>query len=189
MEPHRYTWLPLAFALTACAALTGSHRSTPLVTYHQHLVSPATAALWEEKVFDATDLITQLDAAGIERAVVLSVAYLYGDERRQFENEYARVRAENDWTEQQVARYPERLIGFCGVSPLRDYALEELRRCSTLPHMKGLKLHLGNSGVNLRDAEHRRRVAKIFAVANERRLPIVIHMRTRVAWPYGREDA
>jgi len=137
---------------------------------------------------DADRLIADMDAAHIERAAVLSVAYLYGDPRRQVEDEYARVRAENDWTEAQVARHPDRLVAFCGFSPLRPYALRELKRCARLPHTKGIKLHLGNSGVDLRNPEHVARLARVFAAANAHRLPIIVHAKTRTT-DYGRQDA
>lgn len=137
---------------------------------------------------DADRLVADLDAAHIERAAVLSVAYLYGDPRRQIDDEYARVRAENDWTEAQAARHPERLVAFCGFSPLRPYALRELKRCARLPHTTGIKLHLGNSGVDLRNPAHVASIARVFAAANARRLPIVVHMKTR-ATDYGRQDA
>jgi hypothetical protein len=43
----------------------------------------------------------------------------------------------------------DRLRGFCGVNPLRDYALDELARCAEQPGLRhvahGLKLHFGNS--------------------------------------------
>ena len=52
------------------------------------------------------------------------------------EDEYAKVQAENDWVVQQMARYPERLVPFCGVNPLKDYALQELERCATMPRSR-----------------------------------------------------
>jgi uncharacterized protein len=161
------------------------------VSHHQHLVSPATSRLWggETVPFDAAALIAQLDEAGIERAVVLSVAYTYGDERKRVENERERVREENDWTAAQVARWPQRLIGFCSVNPLSSYALDEIERCNRLPNMNGLKLHLGNSGVSLRNPAHAARLTEVFRAANARHTPIVVHMRARSGTPYGAEDA
>ena len=62
------------------------------------------------------------DAAGIRHALVLSVAYQFANPNRApVQDEYAKVRAENDWTSAQVGRYPDRLRGFCGFNPLRDY--------------------------------------------------------------------
>jgi predicted TIM-barrel fold metal-dependent hydrolase len=138
--------------------------------------------------FDAEGLIAQLDAAGIRRAVVLSVGYLYGDPRRQIPDHYPLVRAENDWLAQQVRRYPDRLTGFCGFNPLETYALVEMDRCATVLHLRGLKFHMGNSGVDFRNPQHVERVRQVFAAANARRLPVVVHLRTRNP-AYGRADA
>lgn len=51
-----------------------------------------------------------------------------------------------------------------------------------------MKLHLTTAFFDFRDAEHVRRLAAVFAAANARRVPIVIHMRTMNP-EYGRRDA
>jgi predicted TIM-barrel fold metal-dependent hydrolase len=51
-----------------------------------------------------------------------------------------------------------------------------------------LKLHLTTAFFDFRDAEHVRRLAAVFAAANARRFPIVIHIRTMNP-EYGRRDA
>ena len=52
---------------------------------------------------------------------------------------------------------PDRLVAFCSVNPLKDYALEEIARCGRDPRLSaGLKLHFGNSDVNLTDPAARR---------------------------------
>jgi predicted TIM-barrel fold metal-dependent hydrolase len=128
----------------------------------------------------ADKLLTHLDDAGIQRAVILSVAYWLGSPLRErpVENEPARVREANDWTVTEVARYPDRLVAFCSVNPLKDYALEELVRCSRLPHVKGMKLHFGNSGVDVKDPEHVEKLRRFFRAANEHRLAIAVHLWT-----------
>ncbi len=75
---------------------------------------------------DASAPIAHLDAAGIERAAVLSVAYTFGSPNRAVEHEYDQVETTNDWTSEQVRRFPDQLRGCCGLNPLRGYALEEL---------------------------------------------------------------
>ena len=71
------------------------------------------------------------------------------------DDEAAKVARENDWTAAQAARYPGRLIAFCSFNPLKDYALAELKRCAGLPGLKrGIKLHFGNSDVQLDDPAH-----------------------------------
>ena len=99
--------------------------------YHQHLFSPAiTDGGKTRPSITAKDLVTLLDDAGIRKALVLSLAYQYGNPNRPpMENEYERVKAENDWTSAQVAAYPDRLYAICSVNPLKSYALDEIARC------------------------------------------------------------
>jgi len=141
----------------------------------------------------ADRLIAQLDAAGIRRAAVLSLAYAHGSPGLRGDDEYAQVRAENDWTSQQVARYADRLRAFCSFNPLRGYALAELDRCAKAPNLRhGLKLHFANSQVDLQDRGHLEQLRRVFRAANEHRMPIVAHVWTgdaRIGRPYGRAEA
>jgi len=102
------------------------------------------------------------------------------------------VKAENDWTAAQVALYPKRLLAFCGIDPLRDYALTEIDRCSRNPYLRtGLKLHFGNSDVDLDNSEHVERLPQIFRRADSHRMAIVVHMHANVNRhrPYGKKEA
>jgi predicted TIM-barrel fold metal-dependent hydrolase len=138
----------------------------------------------------AATLISLLDAAGIQSAAVLSVAYIFGSPGFSFSDEYERVKAENDWTSQQVADYPQRLRGFCSFNPLKDYALDELSRCAKDPHLRtGLKLHFANSRVDLRNPEHVAKLREVFRAANDLRMAIVVHLRTVPPLTYGAEEA
>ena len=138
----------------------------------------------------ATALISLLDGAGIHSAAVLSVAYIFGSPVFSFVDEYERVRAENDWTSQQVAAYPQRLRGFCSVNPLKDYALSELSRCGRDPHLRtGLKLHFGSSAIDLHNPEHVARVREMFHAANGLHMALVVHLRTTPPRTYGAEEA
>jgi len=114
-----------------------SAQSRPLIDYHQHLLSPSAAKLASIPApFTGRDLVGRLDAAGIRRAVVLSLAYQYGNPNRPpVKEEYARVKEENDWTARQVAEFPCRLRAFCGVDPLKEYALVEIARCAKDPYL------------------------------------------------------
>lgn len=166
----------------------------PLVDYHQHFFHPNDTHMSPDTgTVTATELIAYLDAAGIRRALVLSVAYQFGNPNRPaVPDEYAKVRAENDWTSGQVTRFPDRLIGYCGFNPLRDYALQELARCAKDPHLRaGIKLHFGNSDVQLDDPEHVKRLQHVFREADRHRMAIVVHMRSSVTRkrPYGAKQA
>ncbi len=168
----------------------------PLVDYHQHLASPAgvveqnlmfpTAA--GQPTVSAADLVELLDDAGIKRAVVLSEAFWFDSKRDEpSPQSYAEVRAENDWTAAEIAKFPKRLVGFCSFNPLREYAIVELERCARTPYFTGVKLHFGTSGVDLKNPTHLASVRRVFGAANRRRLPIIVHVRADPS--YGREHA
>ena len=181
--------LPLLPLFTACATVRAAAPRAPLVDYHQHLVSPAFAPMVQLPVRDGRALLTELDAAGINRAVVLSVGYSFADERKKLDDPDGLTRAENDWTSGQVSASGGRLIGFCSANPLRPAALEELQRCLALPGMKGIKVHFGNSGVSLREPAHAARMAELFALAERLHAPVLVHMRARGGLNFGAEDA
>jgi len=170
---------------------------TPITDYHQHLFSPEVGALVSGKPgspgISARDLVTLLDAADIQRALVLSMAYTWGKaSRAPVANEYEHVKAENDWTARQVAQYPNRLRAFCSFNPLKPYALDELKRCSKDPQLHyGLKLHFGNSDVDLDNPNDVAQVKKIFQAANGYHMPIVVHLHTSLdkQRKYGADQA
>lgn len=185
---------PFAAAL-APASLPGA----PAADHHQHLFSaPIIALIDPEPGPDAlrelpvTELIALLDAAGIRRAAVMSTAYMFGRPSRVIADEYARVRAENDWTAAQVAHYPDRLRAFCAFNPLKDYALAELERCAAHPQLRtGIKMHFGNSDVQLENPAHIARLKQVFRAANRHGMAIAIHLRASIslARPYGAAQA
>ena len=174
-----------------------AHHVAPVADHHQHLFSPAIAAMLATgsggpPAITAREVVALLDAAGMRRALVLSVAYMYGSPARTVEDEYAKVRAENDWTAAQAARYPDRLRAFGGFNPLKAYALDELARCASEPQLRhGIKLHFGNSDVQLDDPGQREQLRRVFRAANEHRMAIVVHLRASISRkrPYGAAQA
>ena len=186
--------LHLICGLIAVLGLGARQPPPPLVDHHQHFFSKAITAFAPTlPVIGADDLIPLLDAAGVRRAVIFSQGYQFGNPNRPpVDDEYAKVKAENDWTSQQIGRHPERLRGFCGLNPLKDYAVEEVTRCARDPHLKyGIKMHFGNSDVDVLNAEHVERLRRVFRAANDRRMAIVVHLRTSVTRnrPYGAPQA
>jgi len=189
--------LGLAAALLGNILVANAAPASPAADHHQHLFSPAIETLLATpkggpRAITAQDVVAELDAAGIERAVLLSVAYLYGSPARSVDKEYDKVKAENDWTAAQAAKYPQRLRAFCGVNPLRDYALKELARCAAHPQLKhGIKLHFGNSDVQLESADHLLRLQQFFRVANDHKMALVVHLRSSISKqrPYGATQA
>lgn len=161
----------------------------PVADHHQHLFRSAVAPA-PGLALTAKDLIAQLDEAGIQKAAIFSIAYQFGNPNRPaVENEQARVRAENLWTLAQAAEYPKRLVAFCSVNPLKDYALPEIASWSKAA--AGLKLHFGNSDVDLENADHVVKLRDVFKLANRKRLAIVVHLRSTVSRkrPWGARQA
>jgi len=187
--PHLCGVLLIFVATLVCRA-----QSTPLIDYHQHLLSPEVAKLiGASRTFSASDLVAEMDRAGLRKAVVLSLAYQFGNPNRPpVQDEYAKVKAENDWTAGQVQQYPDRLVGVCGIDPLREYAVAEIERCAESPYLRtGVKLHFGNSDVDLDNPAHVTMLRKVFQTADQHHMAIVAHMHANVTHhrPYGKKEA
>lgn len=167
----------------AAPAASPASAAAPRADHHQVVYSPAAAAFLSSNTaqmqpVSARDVIPHLDAAGIARAAVLSVAYVYGQPPRSQDDEYARVRDENDWAARQAAEYPDRLVALCSVDPLKDYALLELARCAVSPEFgRGIRLQPAGGGVQLDDAEQVERLRRVFRSANARGMAILLQLR------------
>lgn len=172
-----------------------SKQIVPAADHHQHLFSQARVDFQgsaDFKPITAQDVIGLLDKAGIRRAVLLSTAYSYGRPGSEPPDEYAKVKAENDWNAAQAALFPKRLMAFCSFNPLKDYALDELARCAKDANLRhGIKLHFGNSDVQTENPEHFEKLKRVFQAANSQRMAIIVHMRASISKkrPYGPEQA
>jgi predicted TIM-barrel fold metal-dependent hydrolase len=141
----------------------------------------------EEKPLTASELIVQLDAVGMRRSVALSDAYRLGSPFVKVMHEAAAVNAENDWTLSQVQIYPDRLVGFCSVNPVRPYALAAIEHCASIGLRDGLKLHLANAKFSFDHPAEVEQLRRVFAAADRLLLPILIHQRSGENWQ-GRHD-
>lgn len=173
----------------------------PRADHHLHI---QTAALAEHtnrlgELFDeeggprseertAADALEALDAAGIERGLVLSSAYMLGAPDLPVDGVREKVRRENLWVAEQVAAHADRLVGLCSFNPIADYAFDELESCAQDPGVKGIKLHLANSDVDLTDPEQLETLARLWTRIGELGLGVLVHLRTR-SEEYGAEQA
>lgn len=156
--------------------------------HHVHLLSPHLVRDWKslgvpfsrpDSFYSSPSAV--LDQSRIQKAIILSMAYLYGSEGFQrlessSEKEHEWVRRENDFIASLVRSNPKKLTGFYSVHPLRPYALSELRRCRDEFGLSGIKLHLAHSRVDLTNETHLKRVADIFALAQEKGTPVLLHV-------------
>ena len=137
----------------------------------------------------ADDLLADMDNAGVQTAWMMSTAYLAESPIMvpALADAPSRVHDANAFTVATAAAHPGRLVAFISVNPLTPDAVAEIEAWKVEPYAKGLKLHLTNSGVDLRNPDHVRRLAAVFEAASDAELTIMIHMRTR-AEDYGARD-
>jgi uncharacterized protein len=105
--------------------------------------------------FDAQRILTRMDAAGVDMAMVCSLAQ----------------RIENDFIISLVKAHPKRLFGFGQVLPQADDALDEIARIAEAG-LSGLKLHPSLHGYHV--ADHGL-LDPIFEACARHKLPILIN--------------
>lgn len=201
--------LGIGLAMAAWASIVQADPAPVLVPvrvdHHMHVHSPAILAFLPgycgsvgrigkcDPAFTAPltpdDLLSAMDKAGIRRGLLMSTAYLAESPMMVPErpDHAAILRAANDWTVALALAHPDRFTTFIGIDPITPTALPEIARWKGRPGVGGIKLHLTNSGVDLRDAGQRRMLADVFRADAAAHLPIMIHMRTR-ATDYGAAD-
>jgi uncharacterized protein len=177
--------------LSIIAPSVAAGQMAPVADHHQHLFSPAMAALdttHTMRPLTARDVIALLDSAGIRQAVLQSVAYIYGSPARTVGDEYAKVRAENDWNRAQAAEYPKRLRAFCGFNrwrrmPSRSWhGAPGIRDCAAASNSTS-----ATPTCSWENPAHIEQLRRVFRAANENRMAIVVHLRASISKkrPYG----
>ncbi len=123
-------------------------------------------------------LIADMDAAGIDKSVALALDF--GIMCRQ-EPEISIWKA-NEYIAEAQSRYPDRIIGFAGVDPLRGReAVRLLEKGITDWGLKGVKVI--QSFYKVTDPE----VQGFFAKLNELKVPALIHTGSD-PWPFSVEN-
>jgi predicted TIM-barrel fold metal-dependent hydrolase len=105
--------------------------------------------------FDSKRIISRMDAAGVDKAMVCSLAQ----------------RIENDFLVELVAQHPDRLFGFGQVMPQDDDAVDQIRRF-VAAGLVGLKLHPSMHGYHV--ADHGL-LDPVFEVCAELGIPVLIN--------------
>ncbi len=185
---------------------TGGRSPAVIVDHHVHVHSPAILALLPaycaspgrtskcdpdfSSPLTADDLLRAMDAAGIERARVMSTAYLAESPfmTSPAPDHVEIMRAANDFTVALARAHPNRLDAYIGVNPITSTALPEIERWRGNRHVAGLKLHLANARFDYHRPDQVTMLAAVFRAAASAHLRIMIHMRNRAAG-YGVEEA
>lgn len=199
--------LTLPLMAAGCASVETSGAAPPLgwprVDHHIHVFSPETSRNLEmqcarsggcfaqvsTKASTGEVVIAALDAAGIERGVLLSTAYFFASPRTEDPglDVVAATRLENRFIVDQAQKSCGRLVAFVSVNPLADNALDEIAYWGEAGGARGVKFQFGNSAVDLQSPEQVRRLAAVFAAAARARLAIVVHLQGAAAGYSGRD--
>ena len=109
-----------------------------IIDFHTHVVSPKIrekrteyvksdacfSILYSQpkaKLVTSEAMISNMDECGIDKSVVLNLGW----------QKHEMCVETNDYILESLAKYPERLIGFCMVQPLAgDKAIKEIERCA-----------------------------------------------------------
>ena len=141
-------------------------RFFPEETAFKQLYSPP-----RSRLAGAEELIRSMDEEGVHKSVVFGFPWKKGDS----------FRRHNDYILESVLKYPDRLIGFCCLSPLSPGAAGEVQRC----------LDSGLSGVGElafygRDlsAQDISGLKAIMAACEGFDVPLLLHVNEPVGAPY-----
>ncbi len=111
------------------------------------------------------EMIRQMDEAGIAQSILYAV-------------DAPIVYASNEYVHRLCERYPDRLIGFASVNPMRPGAVAEFQRAIEDLSLKGLKLHPPLQRFFPNDES----VFPLYEKAAELNVPVVFHVGTT---PFG----
>lgn len=125
------------------------------------------------KIATAEEIINSMDREGIDISVVFNIGWASHD----------LCRETNDYIMEAIARYPNRLIGFCSIQPLAgEKAVDEIKRCIR-GGVKGIgELRCDTQGFDLADEAV---MAPIVRVAVEHQLVVLTHASEPVGHSYS----
>lgn len=130
----------------------------------------------KNKYATADEMVAQMAATGVDRAVVFGFAF----------RDPGLCRETNDYVIDAVRRYPDRLVGLACVSPLAPGLEGELARC----HEAGLvgvgELFPDGQGYDLSDQAQ---VGLMAGLCRERGMPVLLHTNEQVGHFYPGKGA
>jgi predicted TIM-barrel fold metal-dependent hydrolase len=201
--------LAIAAATLSSGAPLHAARDKPVsvtVDHHVHVRSPAIQAILPAYCASAgkssfcdnalagspsvTDLMRDMDAAGIRRARLMSTAYQAESPimNPPLPDHVEIVRSANDFTVALARAQPDRFEAYIAVNPVTSTALPEIARWRGNRDVAGLKLHLANSRFDYHNPDHVKALADVFRAAASAHLRIMAHIR-QAATGYGAVEA
>lgn len=134
-----------------------------------------------DMTFDPDRALFALWAGGLNRAGIISGAYVSSGNPNCKEDKDGRCLPDREWTKSEnnfiastVKKEPNKFIGFCGVDLNAEWAFEEINRCSEIG-LNGLKMHTLANGISLLKQENYKKVNNLINLAGSLGLKILIH--------------
>lgn len=123
------------------------------------------------KMAGADDIIRAMDEAGIDMSVVCGFPW----------KNPRTVQSNNDYILEAIARYPQRLVGFCCVNLENETTVQEVERCldAGMAGVGELAFYDGEIDNGAID-----RLAPVMDLCRERNLPLMIHTNEPVGHQY-----
>ena len=120
----------------------------------------------------AEDLVEAMDEDGVDRSVAMGIGW----------TDHGMAREVNDYIVESVRRYPERIVGFAGISPKwGETALQEAERCAD-EGLRGIgELHPDSQGFDIGDEKT---MAPLMELARRRGLIVATHSSEPVGHTY-----
>ena len=183
--------IPFLLAIILISCYKNPEKLT--IDYHTHIQSPEMSKEMEKlcgtfircrdgKIpsTDASDLLRSLDSSKVNRAVIMSVAYMAGmpELELNIDSQKQLARHENEYIAKEAAK-SEKLFSFFSVNPIQDYAKEEAEYWINKGIHSGLKLHFANADIDLFNTEHVQKIKMLLNVVDSEDMTVLIHLRTR----------
>ena len=125
----------------------------------------------KSKMIGAKEIIASMDEQGVDVSVVFGFPWKNMDT----------ARMHNDYIAAVVAKYPERLKGFCCLDPCGETAVLEVERCLDNGLCGVGELAFYRSGIECVIVDS---MAPVMALCRERNVPVLIHTNEPVGHQY-----
>jgi predicted TIM-barrel fold metal-dependent hydrolase len=159
-----------------------------IIDFHTHIFSkkirenrekfffaePAFKLLYQSpksKLLGASEIIHSMDEQGVNKSAVFGFPWKNSDIFRE----------ENDYILDAIARYPDRLIGFCCLDPFNKFASNEVTRCLEQGFSGIGELAFYESGI---DEAALDKLAPLFEICRGKDVPALIHTNEPVGHTY-----
>jgi len=125
----------------------------------------------DSKLAGARQLIDTMDEQGVDVSVVFGFPW----------KNSSTLKRHNDYIHDAVARFPQRIRGFCCLDPFSDDAANEAERCLEAGFDGIGEMAFYRSGIS---AEVLKRLDPVMAVGRQYDVPVLVHTNEPIGHPY-----